>query len=147
MPGVDVVAGRYASAIRHTKAPDGKDMVLVDKLYDLGRLKSKTWQFQSEYRFVLYVMPVDPPFPQGVPIAPTLDQIMNCPQAFFSGVDPGARFIDVSIDPAVLHQMVIRMGPLCSAGGKVCVEALRDALAPNAKIEPSPLTGTVRRKN
>jgi hypothetical protein len=115
-------------------------------LYDLGRLKSKVWQFQSEYRFVLYVMPVDPPFPPGVPISPTIDQLTNCGQAFMSGIDPGARFIDIAYDPAVLDQMVIRLGPLCTAGGKVCVEALRDKFAPNAEIEFSPLTGTVRRK-
>jgi hypothetical protein len=144
---VDDVPTSYASAIRHTKAPDGTDRVTIDKMYDLARLKSKTWEFQSEYRFVLYVMPVDPPFPHGVPIAPTMDQIMNCSQAFFNGVDPGISFIDVPIDPAVLDRMVIRMGPLCSAGGKVCVEALRDAFAPNAKIQASPLAGTVRRKN
>jgi hypothetical protein len=34
---VDDVAGRYASAITHAKAPDGKDLVSIDKLYDLGK--------------------------------------------------------------------------------------------------------------
>jgi hypothetical protein len=94
----------------------------------------------------LHVLPVVPPFPQGVPISPTVDQLANCGQAFLNGVDTSARFIDISFDPAVLDQMIIRLGPLCTAGGKVCVEALRDTFAPNAKIESSPLTGTVRRK-
>lgn len=143
---VDDVPGRYASAIKHSKAPDGSALVEINRMYDLGRLKSKVWQFQSECRFVLYVLPIDPPFPQGVPIVATVDQLSNGGQAFLKGIDPGARFIDISFDPAVLDQMVIRLGPLCTAGGKICVEALRDRFAPNARVQVSPLTGTVRRK-
>jgi hypothetical protein len=143
---VDNVPEHYAAAIKRSIDPGGRVELKIDRMYDLGRLKSKTWKFQSEYRFVLYVLPVDPPFPQGVPISPTIDQIANCGQAFLNGADTGARFIDISYDPAVLDQMVIRLGPLCTAGGRVCVEALRDRFAPNAKIEASPLTGMVRRK-
>ena len=143
---VDDVTARYASAISHTKDRDGRDQIQIDKFFDLPRLKSKIWKFQSEYRFLLYVMPIDPPFPKGIPISPTVDQLVNCSQAFIRGVDPGVSFIDVPINPVALNQMIIRMGPLCTPGGKVCVEALRDSFAPKAKIELSPLAGTVRRK-
>lgn len=144
---VEDVSARYASAIVRTKAHDGSDQIKIDKFYDLPRLKSKVWEFQAEYRFLLYALPVDPPFPPGEPLSLTIDQASNSGQAFMRGMDPGVSFIDVPFDPAVLDRLVIRLGPLCSPGAKVCVEALRDKLAPNAKVESSSLTGTVRRKS
>jgi len=143
---VDDVAERYNRAIKYGKGSNGQDTLSIDKLYDLPRLKSRVWGFQSEYRFVLYAMPIDPPFPPGHPIEVTPNHFNNISQAFFNGADPGATFIDVPFDPAALDQMVIRTGPLCTAGGEVCVKALRDKFAPNAKIESSPLQKQIRRK-
>jgi hypothetical protein len=143
---VDDVAARYNSAITVVNDANGTDSIVIKEFYDLARLKSKTWQFQAEYRFLLHVLPIIPPFPKNVPFTPTGEQYTNCGPAFRSGVDLGISYIDVAIDPAVLAKMVIRTGPLCTAGGRVCVEALLNAYASKAKIESSPLAGTVRRK-
>jgi hypothetical protein len=143
---VENVESRYASAIVKEKSDSGQEQIKIDGFYDLPRLKSKIWEFQAEFRFLLHVMPIVPPFPIGEPLSPTIEQAAGSAGAMMNGVDPGVTYIDVPFDPSVLDRMVIRVGPLCSDGAKVCVEALRDKLAPNAKIEVSPLAGTVRRK-
>lgn len=100
----------------------------------LPRIKSKEWGFQSEYRFCLWVLPKpknmsDIEINQG-----------GMMQAFFDSIDPGENYLDVPFNLSILDDLIIRTGPLCTAGGKICVQSLIDKFAPKAKIEESHLS-------
>lgn len=141
------VAARYDAAITHTTDESGATRAIFRDYYNLARLKSEIWAFQSEYRFVLSANPISPPFPDEGLLPPiSVAQLASMGSEMMSGRDPGITYIDVPLEPTIRDQMVIRVGPLCSLGGRKCIEALVQAFAPGAKVEDSPLKHTVRER-
>lgn len=144
---VSDVSERYAAAITHTTDDAGSTSYVFTNFNNLARLKSEVWAFQSEYRFVLSANPISPPFPDEGLLPPiSVAQLASMGSEMISGRDPGITYIDVPLEPKILDQMVIRVGPLCSLGGRKCIEALVQAFAPGAKLEDSPLKHTVRER-
>lgn len=141
---IESVNDFYNTAVQKTEHPNGKIGILINELPKLPRQKSKEWHFQSEYRFHLFALPISSghtkasPYPPGI----GLGEIMG--DALINNIDPGINYIDVPIDSAAFSQMVVRTAPLCTSGGRICVEALISQLAPEALIEPSALAGTIR---
>jgi len=140
------VAARWARAV--IRVPDYSGCrtpaLRINKMWDLVRLKSDIWGFQSEYRFYLFVMPMVPPFePDGTNL-PTLEQIMSTSDAMQQNVDPVATYIDVPLDPASLDHLVVRTGPLITEIARSRVEALVRQFAPNAAVVTSALEHTIR---
>jgi len=64
--------------------------------------------------------------------------------SFINNVDPGVTYIDIPLSDLALENLVVRTGPLASAGTKTCVEALVAQFAPRARLESSVLAGAVR---
>jgi hypothetical protein len=143
---VDSVEEYYKQTVKLSINKDGGKSVSVNGLPTLPRKKSQEWQFQSEYRFHLFVLPI----PEGVtnksefPPGIGLGEIMG--HSFVSNIDPGIKYIDIEMNPKVISQMVIRTGPLSTAGGRATVEALVSQWAPDAKIESSGLADSFRAK-
>jgi hypothetical protein len=134
----------YKNAIKKTENPNGGIGVSINGLPKLPRQKSKEWFFQSEYRFHLFALPIPSghhhagPYPPGI----GLGEIMS--DSLIRNIDPEINYIDVPLEASALAQMIVRIGPLCTPGGKICIEALVAQLTPGAKIETSALAGTVR---
>ena len=139
------VGARYAAAVRQTTFDDGQVGVSINESAKLPRLKSVDWEFQSEYRFHLQILPAPSlPEPSDDPQTLSRERAVQMCQAFKSGVDPGINYIDVPLDPVALDDLTVRIGPLCTEDGRARVEAIVSAFAPKARIEPSALTGLVR---
>lgn len=142
---VDDVDLRYQDAVKIQRADDGRGSISVERPFDLVRLKTKHWQFQSEYRFSLFVLPSLPLPPEG-PGAPSFVSAMpeHMMRSFQTGQDLGVRSIDVDLRPTALSEVVVTTGPLCSPGTKLCVEALMKQYAPLGRVQSSQFEGWVR---
>lgn len=140
------VASRWAKAVSRTPDYSGRrtPSLRIDRLWDLVRLKSETWSFQREYRFFLFAMPLVPHFePDGIKM-PTPEQMGAASDHMQLNVDPVATYIDVSLDPAALDELVVRTGPLITEANRRRIEALLRTFAPKAKMVPSALENTIR---
>ncbi|MGR8932593.1 MAG: hypothetical protein ACU836_18375 [Gammaproteobacteria bacterium] len=145
---VPSVAAKYAQYVRREMLSPKNDKVEVESLPMLPRYKSIEWEFQKEYRFSLFVFPSLP-----VPARddPSREQFFNTignyqGTAFNRNKDPGITYIDVPLAPTALHNLVVRTGPKSTPGGQTCIEALVRHFAPEARIEQSVLSGTIRNR-
>lgn len=144
---VDDVANHYAKAISSKIEVDGKFDINILGLPRLARLKSKDWEFQAEYRFLLNIMPISPAISDSDPLAPpTIEQLASLGRNVKDGKDPHIFYYDVPLDPKIFDKLTVRIGPLCSDGGRKCVDALVATFAPGARVEESPLRGSIRSK-
>ncbi len=144
---IDSVEAHYKNTIRKTTNSVGGTELSINGLHQLPRQKSKDWQFQSEYRFHLFAFPIPQGHNHAGPYQPGIGLGEIMADSLIKNIDPDINYIDVPIDPNAISKMVIRTGPLCTPGGKICVEALVSQLAPGAKIESSLLEGAVRARN
>lgn len=144
---VDDVEERYQEAVTIRRTTNTHGSISVDKPFDLVRLKTKHWEFQSEYRFSFFVLPSLPLPPEG-PGAPSFYNAMpeHMIRSFQTGHDPGVRSIDVDLRPSALSELVVTTGPHCSEGAKLCVESLVKQYAPLGRVQSSELEGWVRRR-
>jgi hypothetical protein len=142
---VESVEEHYKASITVIQGVNGGKSLRIKDLRNLSRAKSRAWFFQSECRFTLFAMPI--PENHGSLAPPPgigLGELMA--DAFINNIDPGLKYIDVPLSDAAMKSLKVRTGPLCSPGGKICVEALINQYAPMAIVEPSSLAGTVRVK-
>ncbi len=134
---VDNVREAIARHLYPGKDSQGSPTTTIGKTGRVVRYKAKTWAFQNEYRFVLAALPT---------FGPPLQGLGNIVGALRAGVDHGLHHFDVPIAPENLKELVVRTGPLCTAGTVACIEALLSRWAPRATLEATPLAGTIRRK-
>lgn len=137
------IEAKYAEAIKPTD--DGG--MSIDGLPKLPRFKSLDWAFQEEYRFHLFVLPTSHMGSSKDGNIFKGEAAKDIGTGFRKNIDPGIHYIDVPMAEEALDSLVVRLGPLSTPGARLCVEALLEKYAPNAKIEDSHLTGTVRAKN
>jgi hypothetical protein len=142
------IAEQYARAVDVRQEADGGVSISVERLPQLVRLKSKEWEFQAEYRFNLFALPA-PPLPPEGPGSPAFHNALpnHVLKAMLGGVASCITHIDVDLDPAALDDMVVTTGPLCTPGGRVCVEALVSRFAARARVQPSYFSGRIRARS
>ncbi|HHY0612059.1 TPA: DUF2971 domain-containing protein [Vibrio parahaemolyticus] len=133
---VSDVNKNYASRISREPSQFGGERVVIKDLPTLARLKSDSWQFQDEYRFQLLALPS----PKSV--SDRYGQALS--NAFLSNIAPSITYIDVPLKQGAFDELVVTMGPKSSASDLILVEALLNQYAPNAKVEESALSGTIR---
>jgi hypothetical protein len=142
---IEDIQGVYDRCIRRELHSNGTVSLKIDGLPLLPRKKSSEWSFQKEYRFSLFAMP-SLPLPAEGPgskeFSEAIGQFMS--NSLVNNIDPGINYIDVSMAPDAFDDAVIRLGPLASAGTRVCVESLLFRFAPRARVERSSLEGAVR---
>lgn len=113
--------------------------------FDLARYKHAEWTFEQEYRFVLFILPSLPlpttPEDAGQFRGKFTEHLVNC---LLSGVGPDLEEFYVGLDESVLEGLDVTLGPKCTRGDRLIVEALLEKYAPEARLEESVLTGTVR---
>jgi hypothetical protein len=144
---VPSVADAYARSIQREVHPDGRANLKIEALPLLPRRKSIEWHFQKEYRFSLFVLPSLPVPPMG-PGSPQFFEMIgqHMSNSFINNVDPRIAFVDVDLSGEAFQDLVVRTGPLATAGGQASIEALVARFAPEARIEPSALSGAIRAK-
>ena len=125
--------------------PQGKANLQISKVGDLAGYKHEVWQFQSELRFVLFILPSLPLPPSGLSDEKYVEQlpshIINC---IYRGIGPSIQCFDVDINPNVLDNVVVTLGPLATDGERFIVEALLEKYTKRGIVRSSSLTGTIR---
>lgn len=134
------VPSEYAKHVTDAVDKTGQQITTISGSASVARLKESAWAFQSEYRFILAVLPTIPPGFR-IPNRPGLGDI---PSALRAGVDHGLRHLDVRLSVHAMEQISVLCGPLCSAGSIACVDALIAKFSPSAMVEQSALTGRIR---
>ena len=144
---IDDVEKKYREAISIESKPDNNIQLSIKHPFNLVRMKTKHWEFQSEYRFSFFVLP-SIPIPAEGPGAPSFyNNIGNhMLQSLLEGRDPGVRCIDIDLKSIALRELVVTTGPHCSEGAKLCVESLVKQYAPHGRVQPSELEGSIRRR-
>lgn len=142
-------SAHWAAAVTSTPDYSGRRSpdIRVNRIYDLVRLKSEVWSFQSEYRFFVMVVPIYPPFqPDGVNL-PTIAQLNSTVHGWQKNIDPIAKFIDIPLDPVSLRSLTVLTGPLISEKNRIRVNDIIRDLAPEAQVVRSSLENAIRHPN
>jgi hypothetical protein len=140
----DDVESRYEKAIT-LQEENGRVSIQISRPFDLVRLKRSEWAFQKEFRFSLFVLP-SIPFPPDGPGSEAFTRVFvnHVATALASGTAPGIEYLDVDLSDAALGEMEITLGPLCSEGSKLAVQALAAKYAPSARVRESQFAGNIR---
>ena len=144
VPNIDEV---YREAVKLNESADGSRVDLrIDEIGKLASFKNEDWKFQHEFRFVLFIIPSIP-----IPERGPSDEVFleNLTRNFFecikNGKAPPIISFDVDLDPDVLDNVVVTLGPLCSEGDEVIVQALLDRFTNNGRLQKSSLAGKIRK--
>jgi len=117
----------------------------IQKVGDLAAYKHKYWEFQQEYRFVLFILPSLPIPERGLSDEAYVTQLPNhIIHCMMSRIGPPIDYLDVDINPEVLDHIIVTLGPLCTEGDRLIVEALLRQYTQSGKLQQSKLTGTIR---
>ena len=136
---------RKNDAIKMEAGPGGEIKGSISDPTGIASLKSPDWEFQKEYRFVLFIVPSlpisdDPNFFET--FSKQLPNIVAT--SLYTGKGPNLTFFDVGISQSEINEIQITTGPLCPEGDHIIVEALLDKYAPNGSLQKSKFTGTIR---
>jgi hypothetical protein len=139
------VHSRYVQHVREHSAQDGTRAVTVYESAALTRFKSMAWAFQQEHRFCLTILPTRLPIDESATAQePSRDDLRNVPAAVLAGVDHRLQYFDVPLSNEAIASLVVRTGPLCSAGTVTTIEAIFEAWAPSVVLETSALANKIR---
>lgn len=99
-----------------------KESRKIDDLMKVGTFKHKRWDFQKEYRFVLYAYPSNPNVKKG----PLTDEVALDVATKSNELrdELPMDYFDLKIKPAVLDKIQIVLSPESSSGHRIIVESL-----------------------
>lgn len=140
----DEIQQVYERSVRIVR--EGQDTRLsVDHLFDLPRLKAKAWEFEREYRFVLFILPTVP-IPPGGPSGTDYQKelINHMLKCLLQGKGPTLDCFDVRLAPEVIDQIAVTLGPCCTRGDRLIIESLLEKYTRNGSVASSKLEGTIR---
>jgi len=108
------------------------------KLGEIGKYKSKIWEFQSEVRFRLFIFPCKDL--KGNTINPLIDfeRIMH------DNIPPPIENYFINIKNEIFQKMEITLGPKCSLSEEIIVESLIQKYNPNALIFKNKLSDLIK---
>jgi hypothetical protein len=126
--------------------PDGKAEMTLRDVNDYATYKQSIWSFQQEVRFVLFILP-------GLPIPQdgfsNKQYLGNLPtfiiNSILSGKGPNLEYYDIDIDPKVMDNIQVTLGPLCNEGDYILVDSLLKKYTNNGVLQKSKLTGNIRK--
>lgn len=125
----------------YTPMPDGSHKVA---LANLGRYKSSHWNFQSEWRFRLIIVPGISPIPRMFDEPAELDRFLSASAQFIHGKQLSFDEFYLPIIDEAFSQMEVMLGPKHSSGDRAVVEALIETYNPSAKLLVSTLKDAVQ---
>jgi hypothetical protein len=101
---------------------------------DFAKIKHERWSFQDESRFVLLIVP---PIEDPKYINLAMNQLFNESPLTIS-------YYDVDLDPLILQEMEVTLGPNCSISDKLIVESLLQRYSVKKEVLESNLKGKIR---
>lgn len=104
----------------------------------LGKYKSTLWQFESEYRYILFAIP-HKTNPQTNKIS-----IQHYSELIYNHIQIPDASVFININPTSFQNMTITLSPKISDSDKIIVESLLALFNPSAKMNESSLTGRYR---
>lgn len=104
----------------------------------LGRYKSTLWEFESEYRYILYAIP----HPKDNPTKKI--SVREYSNLLSSQRPISAKSVLIGIDEISFDNMIITLGPKTSESDRTIVESLIQNFCPSAKVVESSLKGYYR---
>lgn len=126
--------------------PDGTTKMTLKEVNDFATYKQKVWSFQKEVRFVLFILPTIPIPSDGFSneryLSALPSHMMN---SIIKGNGPNLTDFYIDIDPKVLDNVVVTLGPLCNEGDEIVVDSLLKKYTSNGVMRKSELTGTIRK--
>ncbi len=125
---------------------DGKFKIKINKTSNLAKYKNKEWQFQDEFRFVLFIVPSLETLPEEGPAnkeycIKLVNQIGN---NLINHVPLNMNYFDADISSEALNNIMITMGPKTSNEDKARVEALLKKYTAGGKCCNSKLKETIK---
>ncbi|GEM_PF-220637 len=142
---VDDIEDIYKDAVNLEIDKQGHANLKIDKVTNLAGYKQKVWEFQSEFRFVLFILPSIPIPSSGISDDKYLLQLpSHIIKSIINGNPPKIEYFDVCINPDILDNIVITLGPLASEGDTLIVDSLLRRYTKNGSFRHSRLKGTIR---
>lgn len=122
----------------HILKEDGDRFTLA--LGELGKYKNLHWSFQSEWRYILNILPFD--------INQSVEKLMLDFQIIANKMKLGLEkqpfpYYDMHISDEAFADMEITLSPRISAGSKIIVENLIEKFNPSATLTESNLVGLI----
>lgn len=133
-------------AIKFDVSSNGEVKGQISDPTGIAALKSPDWEFQKEYRFVLFIVPSLPPPRKDNFFEEFSKQIPNIvATSLYQGKGPDLDFFHVNISQYALDNIKITTDPLCTEDDYLIVEALLDKYAPSGTVVKSKFAGTIRK--
>jgi len=140
---VDDLQRAYDEAVHLATPRKGFLSLQIKEPFNLARMKSKFYKFESEHRFVLLILP-GLPIPESGP--GNKDYATKLPshliQCLRSGVGPDLDWFDVRLDMESVEQMEVTVGACVSDSDSAILLELQEEYG--FRIRRSDLAGTIR---
>lgn len=125
---------------------NGQAEMKLKDVNDFATYKLKVWSFQEEVRFILFILPTIPIPADGFTNEKYLNELPNfIMNSIVTGKGPKLEYFDIDINPDVLDNVEVTLGPLCDTGDEILVDSLLKTYTKNGTIKKSNLTGTIRK--
>jgi len=142
---VDDPSVYYKNAVKIEVGDDGTAKMQMKDVRTFATYKHASWTFQEEVRFVLFILPSIPIPPDGFSNENYLKTLpSHIMQSIIEGSGPKLDCFDVDIDPEVLDNIIVTLGPLHNSGDEIVVKSLLEKYTKNGQIQKSSLTGTIK---
>jgi len=106
----------------------------------LGRYKSKKWEFQNEWRYLFWAVPLN-----SFDLGTVKENFGRVVKAIISDdLQPPFDHYDLSIADEAFSEMAIMLGPTVPYGMEILVKSLVKEYNPSAKVVYSDLKGKIR---
>lgn len=124
----------------------GVSTMNIKEVLKFGMYKGLDWKFQHEFRFMLLIQPGCP-----IPIGGIANKsfIEDFPSFLMTSIvnqiAPNISYFDVELSPSAIDNINVTLGPLNSDSDNIIVKALIEKYSKSGKIQPSSLTGKIRK--
>lgn len=135
----------FENAVEMKHEPSGHITASISRVGDFAGFKNKVWEFQSEFRFVLFILPSLPLPPKGFSDPEYVQAVPNhILKSLIRGIGPDIEYFDIALNQNVIDNIVVTMGPLSTSADELLVEALLQKYSRSGVVQKSALTGTIR---
>lgn len=117
---------------------DGERFSLA--LGELGKYKNLHWKFQSEWRYILNILPLD----LNQPVEKSMLESQIMANKMKLGLEKQLfPYYDMYISDEAFEDMEVTLSPRISGGSKIIVQSLVEKYNPSAKLTESSLVGLI----
>ena len=121
--------------------PDNEGLDALDINENIGILKHEMWEFESEWRYIVMVIPTER--------AKIMDDTLSDKYVITGGVFSKERKVEINelffeFNEDTFKNLRLKLGAKCSDAEFIIVEALLKQYNPNAKLEWSDFKGKIK---